>query len=112
MSTAKNTTAKNTTVPSIAGLKKEEAMGTLVAHFLTQGKPIAEALAEAKVLWEESKGQGGRGETARFYTLLETGPMNDQAFSEWLEGTTENNRNHKSQFQAIRLMANRIWASK
>ena len=105
-------TKTTATIPSISGLKKEEAMGTLVAHFLAQGKPIAEALAESKAVWDGSKGERQRGETARFYKLLEVAPMSDEQFAEWLESTTENNRNHKSQFQAIRVMANRIWAAK
>ena len=47
-----------------------------------------------------------------FLNILRNGPMSDQAWEEWLKGTTENNRNHSSQFRAIKDTVNAVWAKK
>lgn len=47
-----------------------------------------------------------------FLNILRNGPMSDEAWEDWLKGTTENNRNHSSQFRAIKDTVNAVWAKK
>lgn len=47
-----------------------------------------------------------------FLNLLRNGPMSDEAWEAWLKSTTENNRNHSSQFRAIKDTVNAVWSSK
>jgi hypothetical protein len=52
------------------------------------------------------------GHFASFLDLLRNGPMSDAQWEAWLKGTTENNRNHSSQFKAIKDTVNAVWAKK
>ena len=87
----------------LGGLKKGEAITMLIRD---HGKDFA----EAEAYWKEHGAGKRTGETARFYELLESGSMSDEAFDEFLASTTQNNRNHKSLFAGIRRMANAIHA--
>lgn len=84
---------------------RSELGAWLLLEFGLKGK-------SAKVYLDEvyKKGESGvpRGEFARFLKILESGYMDTQAWNEWLSSTTENNRNHRSQFEGIRNMANQI----
>ena len=58
------------------------------------------------------KGTRAGGYVADFYDRLAKGPMSDSEFKDWIKAGSTNRQRHESHWDAVRKMANRIWASK
>lgn len=96
-------TKVNVKPEEIAGLTKIEALVYLGSKGM-DAKDASEFYNEHKT--------ARAGITSGFYDLLAAGPMDAEAFQEWLKTGTDNTRRHESHFNAIRELANRIHASK
>jgi hypothetical protein len=100
-------------IPSIDNLKKAEAIATLAAHYLGQGIAVAQALKQAEEYWTLNKSSvRSSGFTANLYSRLESGPMSDEDFNNLIDAGSKNVQAHKSYYNGVREMANKIWANK
>ena len=88
----------------ITGKSKDEAMTLLIQDGMT--------FKDASEYWAENRPARGTGFAARFYLSLGTEPMSDEAFEAFLDGESKNVVAHKSHYDAIRALANTIWAGK
>lgn len=89
---------------NIEGMKKAEAMETLIRE--------GYSFSEAEQYWKENGSKRAKGFTGDFLALLEAAPMSDEDFESTINEQSKNIQNHKSLYNNIRLMANRIWDAK
>ena len=88
---------------SIEGLKKDEALTVLIQSGLT--------FKEAEAYWKQNR-PTSTGFAANFYAVLESGTMSYDDFDTMISLGSKNVQNHRSHYNAIREMANAIWAQK
>jgi hypothetical protein len=89
----------------ITGMKKADAMTSLIQNGLS--------FTEAEAYWKANKsGTRADGFAGQFYAMLEQGVMTDEAFNQVIAAGSENVQRHKSHYNGIRLMANKIWSAK
>ena len=89
---------------NIEGLDKNAAITALIQSGLD--------FKAANTYWVENRPERGTGFKARFYAILETGPMSEKDFDALIEAESVNIVKHKSAHNAVREMANAIHAAK
>lgn len=92
------------------GWGRSKMASYLDLNFDIKGKKAKELL---DIIFAGETGEKrSRGAFADFLNQLREGPMSDADWEEWLKNTTENNRNHSSQFKGIKDCVNAVWAKK
>lgn len=76
------------------------------------GLSPAEAKAYCDMLFVKEGKATASGYAADFYSKLKDGPMNNEAFEQWIKAGSQNVMRHKTHYNGIREMANAIWAKK
>lgn len=66
----------------------------------------------ANAAWVEARPEAGTGFAATFYAKLAEAKMSDEDFKAIIDAGSNNVQNHRSHYDAIRILANKIWASK
>ena len=94
---------KDVNSSDIQGLTKIEALVFLGSKGFSA--------TEAQEFYTENKPMRV-GFTAIFYSELEKGPMDDEAFEAILKTGSDNTRRHRSHFDGVRRLANAIHAAK
>lgn len=87
---------------NIEGLDKNGAITALIKSGLD--------FKAANKFWVENRPERGSGFKARFYALLASGPISEEDFEALIALESKNVIAHKSAHNAVRELANKIWA--
>lgn len=87
---------------NLEGLDKNAAITSLINSGLD--------FKAANKFWVENRPERGSGFKAKFYALLAEGEMDDKTFDDLIALESKNVIAHKSAHNAVRELANKIWA--
>lgn len=89
----------------ITGMKKSEALTSLIRD---EGMDYV----KAEAYWKDKGSKASVGFAAGFYETLAKGKMDDETFTASIDAGSKNVQNHRSHYNAIRLLVNGVHDSK